>query len=77
MPPVVPAIRVVATTPVSSTVPLIIVCWPLANRPRVVLKVTAVPLGTGLPALSKTVAVMAVELTLSAGMLGKDEVNVI
>ena len=64
-PGVVPAIRETDTIPVSSAVVTLV----LDKVPRVVEKVTVVPAGTGFPLASLTVAVIALELEPSAGML--------
>jgi hypothetical protein len=69
-PAIVPAIRETTTTPVSSVVDTVLLVEPPEKVPRVVEKVTEVPLATALPALSVRVAVIEVELDPSAGMLG-------
>ena len=48
----------------------------LERVPKVVEKVTVVPMGTGFPLGSLTVAVMALELEPSAGMLVGEAVRV-
>jgi hypothetical protein len=68
-PAVVPATRETETAPVSSGVMTVCVWDPLPSAPRFVVKVTEVPLGTALPAVSLRVAVTVLELVPSAGML--------
>jgi len=71
-PAVVPAIKETVTIPVSSAV----VTLALDKVPSVVVKFTVVPAGTGFPLASLTVAVIALELEPSAGMLVGDAVRV-
>ena len=68
-PGVVAETRETDTTPVSVGVITVSVCAPFEKVPRLVVKVTEVPLGTAAPLLYVTVAVMAEELVPSAGMV--------
>ncbi len=69
VPGVVPAIKEAVTTPVASGVVTVMVVVLLLKVPKVVVKVRAVPFATALPAASFNVAVIALELESSAGML--------
>ena len=68
----VPAIKETVTVPVSSVVVTLV----LDKVPSVVEKVTVVPAGTGFPLASLTVAVIALELEPSAGMLVGEAIRV-
>jgi len=50
---------------------------PLRKVPRSVLKITVVPMGTGLPELSRTSALMVDELKPSAGIVSGVAVKLI
>lgn len=75
-PGVVAAIRETQTMPVASGVITVIVCVPFIKVPRVVVKVTKVPVETGSFAVSFISAVMVLELVPSAGMMAGSAVKV-
>ena len=68
-PAVLAEINETATTPVVSLVVAVMVVTPPEKVPKLVMNVTWVPTGTGLPARFFTVAVIVLELLPSAGML--------
>ena len=68
--------RETVAMPVSSSVDTVMVWFPLEKVPKVVVKVTDVPFVTGLPEPSCTIAVIALELAPSAGMLAGEAVRV-